>query len=147
MMTIEKLKPEHLTELAVTVQPMQYDFGDMLLERGHGFYRDVVQGGPCIAFLDGARVLGVAGLVGFPGTGRSTLWCAYAENIAYKFACMFKLGLSLLLSEDWRRVEAYIDPRFVASKRFARLAGFEYEGIMRKFWTDGTDRELWARVR
>lgn len=143
---VEPLAQHHLDEMAVTIQPLQSDFSDML-RRTPEFLTNIKLSGPCVAFLDGARVLGCSGLIAFPGTGRSVLWCAYAEDLAKQFAWMFKAGMKLMLSHDWRRLEAWIDPASEMSKRFARLGGLHYESTMKSFHCDGSDREMWVRIR
>lgn len=145
-LTVETLEQHHLDELRVTVQPMQADFA-RTISNDPSFLEAMRICGPTRAFLNGAQVLGCAGLVVFPNTGRANLWCAYAADAGRDFLWIFKRGLRELLEQNWRRVEAYIDPSFSQAKRLAQLGGFEYEGMMRGFYSDGSDRELWARVR
>lgn len=146
LLKAEPLEQRHLDEMAVTIQPLQSDFSEML-QRTPDFLSNMKISGPCHAFLDGARVLGCSGLISFPGTGRSVLWCAYTDNLSYQFAWMFKKGMKLLMNYDWRRLEAWIDPASEKSKRFAKLGGLTYESTMKSFHYDGTDREMWVRVR
>lgn len=46
-----------------------------------------------------------------------------------------------------RRVEMNVRGGFAAGHKWARLLGFEREGIMRAYGADGEDHHLYARVR
>lgn len=140
------LRQDHLDQLYNTVQPSQKDFVEMMA-RTPGFIDEMKSAGPCRAIVDGDKVLCCAGLMVFPRTGRCVIWCAYAADLSRKFIGVFRVGIACLQAQEWRRVEAQIDPTFKAARRLARMAGFEYEGTMRKFFSDGTDREMWARTR
>ena len=78
--------------------------------------------------------------------GRAMAW-SYVSKAAGK--CMLRLTREAraLLDAGPRRVEMFVREQFTAGHRWARLLGMESEGLMKRFYANGDDGRLYARVK
>lgn len=141
MITIAAFKPEHLLALKLqatqaTAQPL------MTLE--HGRQITSAPGLSQTAMLDG-QPIACAGVIEL-WTGRAYAWAYLGEQAAGRFKAVHRAVGAVLALNRWRRVEMAVDVRDPGAKRWAHHLGFDFEGVARKWTTDGRDVEIWARV-
>ncbi len=92
------------------------------------------------------EVLGCAG-VWHISEHRAESWALVSQYIG---SCFFKFHKSVLAFLDecqFPRVEMAVDPLFERSHRWATMLGFEKEGRMRKYFPNGGDADLYARIK
>jgi hypothetical protein len=142
----EILEQRHLDALIPRLQRRQRDVIPALRDVS-AFGSVMRQAGPCAAFTANGDVIACAGLIDFPGTGRAVLWILFSDGITCLFAALIQKMRALMNFHPRRRYEAYIDPSWPQARRLAKIGGFDCEGLMKSFETDGSDRELWALVR
>ena len=68
------------------------------------------------------------------------------EKAARHWKTVHRAVVSALDGATWRRIEMAVDVRDPGAKRWAAHLGFSFEGVARKWTTDGRDVEQWARV-
>ncbi len=102
--------------------------------------------GPAFTAVADGRVVGVAG-VAPQWRGRAVAWALLSECGPPVFLAVHRAALRFFALQGYRRIEAGVDVRFTAAQRWARLLGFEREGLMRGYGPDGHDAYLYARVR
>ena len=141
MIEIVQFKPEHLMALKLqatqaTAQPlMNLEHGRMLREQ-RGFAET--------ALLDG-EPLACAGVIEM-WAGRAYAWAYLGELAGKHFRAVHRGVLSTIDRLPWRRIEMAVDVRDPGAKNWAWHLGFSFEGVARKWTTDGRDVEIWARV-
>ena len=141
MITIAAFQPEHLTALKLqatqaTAQP--------LLTLEHGRQISAATGVAQTALLDGQPIACAGVMELWPG--RAYAWAYLGEQAAGRFKAVHRAVVAVLASNRWRRVEMAVDVRDPGAKRWAYHLGFDFEGVARKWTTDGRDVEIWARV-
>lgn len=139
------LEQWHLEDLLPRLQEGQQAF-KVTLENVKTFGSLMRAAGPAAAFLIDGKVQAVAGLIDFHGTGRAVIWILFAEGNRRTFAALLQKMRRLMTFYPRRRYEAHVNPDWPQAKRLAKLGGFQFEGLMRGFEPDGSDRELWALV-
>lgn len=112
------------------------------------FNMTTIESGPCYCGRTGGKIIGVGGVVIFwPGVGEA--WSSYspaalANHRREVFAYSKKfLEIAEQTHELWR-IQAIINPKVSAA--WPKHLGFEFEGTLKKYNTDGTDAHIWARV-
>lgn len=141
MVEIVPFRPEHLA--AIRLQGVQasaqhqctVEFGRVLAEQV-GMARTALVGGAPIA---------CAGLTEL-WPGRAYAWAFLSEGWERYAKAVHRGVLAALRTSRWRRVEASIDVRYSAARRWIARLGFEFEGVARAYTTDGRDCEIWARA-
>lgn len=116
------------------------------MKANDGFSKMLSDAGPAYAYLFEGVVMAVIGFIDFGPSKRCCIWCTFTADSGRHFAGLVRCIIRTMKSIPRRRYEAYIDPTFDAARRLVKMAGFKYEGLMRAFESDGTDRELWALV-
>lgn len=142
MVEIVPFLPEHLA--AMRLQAVQasaqaqctLEFGRQMAAQT-GLARTVL--------ADGSPIV-VAGLTEL-WPGRAFAWAYLAEGWERHAKTVHRTALETLRLCRWRRVEAAIDLRYSAAKRWADRLGFEFEGVAKAYTPDGRHMEIWARVR
>ena len=142
----EILEQRHIENLAARLQDKQAHLAWTFLN-DRSQLALMRQSGPCAAFVVNGDVMACAGLIDYPGTNRCVIWAMFANDVKSVFAALYKKMYRSMCFYPRRRYEAYIDPAWKNARRFAALAGFECEGLMRSFENDGSDKELWALIR
>lgn len=110
------------------------------------YARMLTSAGPCAAFLHNGIVMAIAGIVDL-APGRCFVHCAFSYDCRQAFIPLLRTMRAMLHNFPRHRYEAYVPVDFLAGYRLVRWAKFEYEGLMRGFADDGSDRELWALVK
>jgi hypothetical protein len=138
---IVPFKPEHLA--AIRLQGVQASAQPQCTEE---FGRQLASqtGLARTALLDG-QPLAIAGLTEL-WPGRAFAWAYLAEGWERHAKTVHRAVLAALRASRWRRVEAAIDVRYSAARRWISALGFDFEGVARAFTPDGRDCEIWARV-
>jgi hypothetical protein len=141
-MEIVPFKSAHLRALAL--QEAQAWMGPMLLDNGYGVA--LKNGGPCFTLLDGDDVIICSGIV-HVWENRAQAWALISGDAGQHFVRIFRAMRSFLELQDTRRIEATVDPDFEQGHRLMRMLGFQHEGLMRAYLTDGRDACLYGRVK
>lgn len=103
-----------------------------------------------LSAVAGFRTLCCGGVLEmWPGAGRAWLapacqlrrrhWPAITRMALFLFDAAHQAGM--------RRIETVVREEFAAGHIWARLLGFESEGVMRRWGADGLDYRLYARLR
>ena len=103
-------------------------------------------GGPAFSCWHGDQVLGSAGLVG-QWNGGMLAWAILSADAGRYFLEIHRAVLHALATYAPRRTEMAVQVGHDAAHRWARMLGFVREGTMRAWLPDGSDCDLYARVR
>lgn len=79
--------------------------------------------------------------------GRALLWAVLASEAAPRLHGLTKTVRGFLDAIPHRRLETSVRSDFPPGHRWARLLGFECEGVMRAFGEEGENHHLYARIR
>jgi hypothetical protein len=101
-------------------------------------------GGAWTLLVDG-RVMICGGVID-RGGGRGEAWALVAEDAGRAMAAITRAARGCLDAAPYRRVEAVTARAFRPGGRWARLLGFQSEGVMRGYCAGGGDAERWARL-
>lgn len=113
-------------------------------------WEHVVEQGLAISAFRDETLLGVGGLVPI-WRGRAAAWAVLASSVTGP-DLLFGHRIALELMDAWQReygfvrVEAHVKDTFVNGHRWARLLGFQTEGLMRCYDPFGDDYRLYARI-
>lgn len=141
MIEIVPFKPEHLVRLRLQATQATAQ-AQMTLE--HGKQLAECPGIAKTALVDGEPIV-CAGMIEL-FKGRAYAWSYIGETAARHWKTIHRAVMIALESARWHRVEMTIDVRNPDAKRWAHRLGFDFEGVMRKWTSDGRDVEMWARV-
>jgi RimJ/RimL family protein N-acetyltransferase len=99
-----------------------------------------------IAVLVRGQVVAFAGLTQV-WPGRALAWVFLSADFPRgAWVAATRAARAVLDSVGIRRIEADIADGFAPAGRWAQMLGFQHEGRMRAYWTDGSDYHRWARV-
>ena len=127
------------------IQPLQQwvleyidpeDYADFLSDSGPAF--SLVTNNNAILGCAGVRELGLH---------RGESWALISEDIGTDFIHFHKAVLEFLKQVHLERVELSADVNHPETKRWAEMLGFKLEGLMHKFYPNGNDAYLYARVK
>jgi hypothetical protein len=111
-------------------------------------YIRTYENGLCYSLVaDDGSTLACAGLLPI-WENRASAWALLSADLGPRGllivtrACLRELNLG-----RFRRVEAYVDPEFMAARKWVRALGFRFEGHMAAFTPEGRDHDLYARVQ
>lgn len=141
MLTIEPFRPDHL--LALRLQATQAT-AQALMTLDHGRQIAECAGLARTAMLDGEPIAAAGIIELWPG--RAYAWAYIGEKAARHWKTVHRAVAEALDGARWRRIEMAVDVRDPGAKRWAAHLGFSFEGVARKWTTDGRDVEQWARV-
>ena len=144
MIEVIEFEPRHFTDLILQdaqalAQPllMTDEYAEMLMD-----------GGPHFSALVDGIVIGCAGvLVADAEPHRGVAWALIAEDIGKDLYHMHKAVKRFLEGTPIIRVEMSVNYNFDPGHRWARMLGFKAEGVMRKYYPDGSDAIMYARVQ
>jgi hypothetical protein len=139
---VVKFRPAHLDELRL--QPSQEYLSAFVGRPGYG--QELVEAGPCYTVRRDGKIICCAGVVNL-WTGRASAWALLSWDAGKSMRPLHREVLKFLDRCEIRRVEAYVYPAFEPGHRWARMLGFEFEGLMRAFGQDGNDMAMYARIR
>ncbi len=89
-------------------------------------------------------------LIGFVDfwIGRSMVFCIIDKRLKTKDASsLYKIGKKLVDEYPSARIETTVRVGFEPGMRLSRALGMKEEGIMKKYYVDGTDHVLFARIK
>lgn len=141
MVRIEPFRPEHL--LALRLQATQAT-AQALMTLDHGRQIAACTGLAQSAML-GDEPIASAGVIEL-WPGRAYAWAYIGEQAARHWKAVHRAVNAALDGARWRRIEMAVDVRDPGAKRWAAHLGFDFEGVAKKWTTDGRDVEIWARV-
>lgn len=129
---------------ALTIQSGQAYMADFLKPE---YCKALENAGPAYTVMDDNSVVACGGLAEQWST-RAIAWSLISENISgLKFARLHKMVFRFLEVQDYPRIEMTVDHDFENGHRWAKLLGFKWEGLMKKYNPTGSDCDLYARVR
>ena len=143
MIEIIEFKARHWTDLVL--QEAQ-SFSQPLLA-DHEYAKFLTEGGPHYSMMVDGRVLGCAGVCMITEEHRGVAWALVAKDIGRSFYSFHKSVLNFLEESNLVRIETAVQYDFHDGHRWAQLLGFKPEGVMKKYFADGQDAILYARVR
>ncbi|MBR0653294.1 hypothetical protein GXW78_26815 [Roseomonas terrae] len=107
----------------------------------------LVTGGAAIAARWHGQVIGFGGLAQY-WQGRAAAWCFLRSDIPRKaWVPLTRAVRESLAASGIVRIEADIRHGIEPAHRWARLLGFEHEGKMPHFWSDGATYHRYARLK
>lgn len=142
MILVERLRVDHL--LSIELQSAQA-FAQTLLTRE---YAESIVGQTGVGWTvakDGRPV--ACGGIAEQWPGRAEAWTLLSDEALLMFRHVHRVARGAIANAPWSRVEMKVDAQHDAGVRWARRLGFECEGLMRKYTTDGRDIFLFARVK
>jgi len=80
---------------------------------------------------------------------RGAVWAAIGADVVRDHpATVARVGRLIvrMMQEEFPRIEAEIPVDWIVNARYAQWLGFEYEGVMKRSWVDGSDTYMLARV-
>lgn len=111
-------------------------------------YADSLSGaGPAFALV--ARnniVLGAAG-IWVMENHRGLAWALISDTIGTDFIHFHKAVANFLDNLDIQRVEMAVETNFKQGVRWAKMLGFNLEGLMHNYYPNGSDAYLFARTQ
>ena len=140
-MSLIPFSPWHLLRIQPSLQPQQAGFKGL---ESKAYADSLRSGGPCWTLADDwARPVACGGLF-TQWDGRAIAWAFLTSHVPMLEAT--RRAREVLDMAGVRRVECWVDVDFKAGHRWAKLLGFEREGLMRSFCPDGRDNVLYARI-
>jgi len=107
----------------------------------------LVDSGPSFSLIsDEGIVWGCAGVSELE-KHRASAWALIREDIGHNFYHFHKGIMNHFKVLDYNRIEMYTDVRFAQASRWAKMLGFKAEGYMEKYFPNGDDALLYARVK
>jgi hypothetical protein len=127
---------------ALKLQPAQASFSAWVAESGYA--EKVGQAGPAWSALEHRRPIACAGFT-FPWNGRAIAWAVLGDCGAEMLRVTRAVNRALADCPA-ERIECQVKANFGEALRWAKLLGFEREGLMRRFY-EGEDYWSLAMVK
>jgi hypothetical protein len=140
-MNVEPLRAEHLE--ALVLQPSQAAWRDGMTSDQ---FRALVATDSAWAVLDGDQVLMCAGVIEV-APGRGEAWALLSGRSGPAMVALTRAVRRYMEAAPFRRIEAVAAVNFAPGRRWAKMLGFRFEGLMTSYLDDGSDAERWARVK
>jgi len=102
--------------------------------------------GPALTAVEGGLVLGSCGIASTQYTG-GILWGFVGADCGPRMLKVHRAVARFIECSRQRRIEATVIAGFEPGCRWMKLLGFEFEGVMRKYGSDGSDYLRYAKVR
>lgn len=141
-MNVVPYQPEHLQDLILQpaqamLQPMMRDreYADQLAQTSEGY-----------TWLVDGKVIACLGVIPI-WENRAAAWGLIGENARRHLTFVHRGVRRFLDLTQYRRVETPVSTNFVEGHRWARMLGFVNEGTMRAYMPDGSDCDLYARIK
>ena len=132
-------EPKHLC--ALRAQPMQVNEVSLITPGIASALAD----GDAWSIYDDEMPLFCGGIVeGTQSTGY--LWAFVSGEAGPRMRTITRMCARYLAMKRLRRIETSARADFAAGCRWAKLLGFENEGLMRKYGADGSDHYRYARI-
>jgi hypothetical protein len=142
-MTVEVFQPHHIDEIALGLQSKQERERDWYIAPGYG--SSLLAKGEAFSLMDGHRPIGCGGVL-WRWDGCGILWAIHTKHIAAHMLQWTRTAFRFIDLLQARRLEAYIDEDFQEAQRWVDILGFQREGLMRSFTSDGRNQFLYSRV-
>lgn len=137
------LQQSHLAAIMPKLREWQSDVAEAF-QFSKDAYRHIKAAGPTSAFLSPqGSVVSCVGLIDIDGLGRAQMWVILTNDRANDANVLAAIK-TFMKENPRRRYELHADPRWPETQFLAEVAGFEREGVMKRFMPDGSERELWA---
>ncbi len=128
---------------AIELQDAQRDLRPML--NLADYRRDLLRRSVAFTAIDDG-VIAIAGLAtAWPG--RDVAWSLLSNCGSFRFLAIHRAVQVFMDDRPTRRIEMTVDVSHDSARRWARLLGFQEEGLMQAYTPDGRDAILYARVR
>lgn len=139
---IQALTQAHLQ--AIVLQPEQEAMREAL-DSG-AFYASMSASPlPAYALLHEGEVMGCYGTF-LLWQGRGMVWALLSRHAGRCMRAGCRIAKGYIGSLPLTRLEAYVRTDFKAGNQWVRLLGFTREGTMRRFFANGADAYMYARV-
>jgi len=104
--------------------------------------------GPAFSLLDlcSERVLGIAGVWAIE-SHRAVAWAIIDGQIGSDYIHYHKAVCKFLDECEYKRIEMAVDTSIPQAKRWAEMLGFKLEGLMERYFANGSDGYLYARIK
>lgn len=141
-MNVEPLEAAHLE--ALVLQPAQAAWRDGMTS--DQFRALAATDSAWTVMDDERRVLMCAGVIE-TGVGRGEAWALLSQDSGRSMAAVTRAVARYMDAAPFRRIEAVVAVNFAPGRRWAKMLGFRFEGLMTAYLDDGSDAERWARVK
>jgi hypothetical protein len=141
-MEVVSFKAKHLR--AMMLQDSQQFMSPLAFD--DNYCAQLIDAGPAHTILDGDIPIMCAGVAEM-WTGRYAAWAWLSKDAGRKMVALTRIVDDYLNTRPYRRIEAYVDDRFDAGHRWARMLQFEHEGLMRSFGAQGQDMAMYSRIQ
>ena len=102
--------------------------------------------GPCFTLLKDNKPIAISGLC-INEEHRATAWSVISKNIDGTDLLMWSKELKSYIEElGLQRREMAVAEGFDAGERWAKILGFELEGLMKSYFPNGDNAHLYARI-
>jgi hypothetical protein len=142
MIRIARMRPEHVA--GFRLQEKQATLAGNLADPAY-VASLVASGNAYAALLDG-RAIAFGGCLEM-WRERAFMWSLIGKDAGPHFRTLVRAADGYLKAAPWRRIEAAVASDFEQGARLVRMLGFVFEGRMRAFSPDGSDHDLYARVK
>lgn len=141
MIQIVPFRREHIRNIAL--QPMQVDMAPIMSEPSYA--EALEQHEHSWSAVDGDEVLACGGVIEeWHGVARG--WMLISGNLGIRFLAVHRAVLGFVKNAPYHRIEMSVAKGFDEGCRWAKMLGFEYEGLARGYTPDGHDCHKYARV-
>lgn len=131
--------PEHARQLR------NYGGQDYLIaDASDRDFQDFAERGPALTMVHDGGPIACGGLIACTRF-RATAWILVSQTQPAHFRAIHAAAKRMFAERDFRRIEAYVDPRFKQAVRWVRALGFRLErAYIPLFFPDGTGASEWA---
>lgn len=118
-----------------------------LMPNWYGMLAEMIRFQAPIAVVLRGQVIAIAGLT-LIWRDRAAAWvCLSADFPKGAWVAATRAARRALDNAPVRRIEADVADGFAPAGRWVQMLGFQYEGRMAAYWSDGSDYHRWARVK
>lgn len=78
--------------------------------------------------------------------GRGLVWAFIGDSMGSSMITITRKCRNMLSEAGYPRIEMHVEAGFGAGERWAEMLGFQLEGKMSRFFPDGSDATMWARI-
>ena len=141
-MIVVPFEADHLSELLL--QESQMMLQPMMKDVKYGL--SLEKSGPAFSAVVDGEIIAALGILP-QWTNRAIAWGLIGEKAPQHFLSLHKAVSRFLKLSEYRRIETSVASNFAEGHRWAQMLGFENEGTMKAFAPDGSDCDLYARVK
>lgn len=142
MITVEKLKKEHVKELIGKDRAPH--IAEHMTEQGYEMLENLPDGW---TIMSDGQPIATGGAVPFH-RNRAELWMIIDQSCGKYFISVHKIVSRLIRSMPYPRLEATVDLSFPQGHRWMKLLGFELEApVMKAYGLAGNSCSLYSKVR